>query len=81
MALAVKEPSDLEEALIMAKNGNRTKRTDGRSIFRELISGIQAMREHREGLLMLRTTKVAPITSPLAQVRSGKKAVSFLKRG
>lgn len=45
----------------MVKNGNRTKRIEKRSLFRELMSGVQAMREHREGHLTLRATEVAPI--------------------
>jgi putative transcriptional regulator len=35
-----------------------------RSLFRELISGVSAMREHREGRLTLRTHRVDPITLP-----------------
>ena len=46
----------------MAKNGKQTKQTEGRSLFRELMSGVQAMREKREGRLTLRTTEVVPMT-------------------
>ena len=50
--------------LNMAKNGKKTERTQRRSLFRELMSGVEAMREHREGRLTLRTAEVAPITIP-----------------
>ena len=42
----------------------RTKTARKRSLFRELISGVRAMREHREGRLTLRTHQVEPITVP-----------------
>lgn len=48
----------------MAKNINRAKRIEKRSLFQELMSGVQGMREHREGRLTLRTTEVAPVTIP-----------------
>lgn len=48
----------------MAKNGKRNKQTEKRSLFQELMSGVQAMREHREGRLTLKTAEVAPITIP-----------------
>jgi putative transcriptional regulator len=35
-----------------------------RSLFHELMSGVEAMREHREGRLTLRTHEVAPIVVP-----------------
>src|SRR4029434_5433568 len=35
-----------------------------RSLFRELVSGVEAMRDHREGRLTLKTREVAPITVP-----------------
>src|SRR5947208_14566097 len=44
-----------------AKGGTAPKR---RSLFRELMSGVQAMRDHREGRLTLRTHRVEPITVP-----------------
>jgi putative transcriptional regulator len=40
------------------------KRTRKRSLFHELMSGVQAMREHREGRLTLRTHQVEPIALP-----------------
>jgi putative transcriptional regulator len=40
------------------------KRTTKRSLFRELMSGVEAMREHREGRLTLRTHQVEPIALP-----------------
>ena len=45
----------------MAKAMKRTRR---RSHFRELMSGVQAMREHHEGRLTLRTHQVQPIALP-----------------
>ena len=41
----------------MAKPSKRKKK---RSLFRELMSGVEAMREHREGRLTLRTHRVEP---------------------
>ena len=41
-----------------------TKRGKKRSVFRELMSGVQAMRVHREGRLTLRTHQVEPIAIP-----------------
>jgi putative transcriptional regulator len=35
-----------------------------RSLFREVASGVRAMREHREGRLTLRTHRVEPIALP-----------------
>lgn len=48
----------------MAKGRKRTKATKKRSLFRELMSGVQAMREHSEGRLTLRTHDVEPIIVP-----------------
>ena len=41
----------------MAKKGNGRK---GRSLFEELSAGVEAMRDHREGRLKLRTHVVQP---------------------
>lgn len=43
---------------------SKVKRPRRRSVFRELISGVGAMRKHREGRLTLRTHRVDPITLP-----------------
>src|SRR3990170_7276348 len=48
----------------MAKVRKRTKRTKARGLFHELMTGVQAMRDHREGRLTLRTHEVEPITVP-----------------
>src|SRR6266508_2402145 len=48
----------------MAKGRKRIKETRKRSLFRELMTGVQAMREHREGRLTLRTHQVEPIAVP-----------------
>src|SRR6266850_2686499 len=45
----------------MAKTSKRARK---RSVFRELMSGVGAMREHREGRLTLRTYQVEPIALP-----------------
>jgi putative transcriptional regulator len=42
----------------------KAKRASRRSLFRELMSGVRAMREHREGRLTLRTHRVEPIALP-----------------
>jgi putative transcriptional regulator len=42
----------------------KVKRARRRSLFRELMSGVSAMREHREGRLTLRTHRVEPIALP-----------------
>ncbi len=48
----------------MAKKAKSGKRTKPRSLFRELMSGVRAMREHGEGRLTLRTHVVTPVTIP-----------------
>ena len=40
-----------------------------RSLFRELMAGVDAMREHREGRLTLRTLHVEPISLPELEPR------------
>lgn len=47
----------------MAKNMGAKPRKR-RRLFREITAGVEAMREHREGRLTLRTTEVGPITIP-----------------
>lgn len=48
----------------MAKSRKRAKATKKRSLFRELMSGVEAMGGHREGRLTLRTHRAEPITVP-----------------
>lgn len=48
----------------MARNRKRARAAGKRSVFRELMSGVRAMRHHREGRLTLRTHHVEPITVP-----------------
>jgi putative transcriptional regulator len=48
----------------MAKKRKRAGSTKKRSLVSELMSGVQAMREHREGRVTLRTHTVDPITVP-----------------
>ena len=45
------------------------KATSKRSLFRELMAGVDAMREHREGRLTLRTHHVEPISLPELEPR------------
>jgi putative transcriptional regulator len=46
------------------KTTRSTAKSGKRSLFHELMSGVEAMREHREGNLTLRTHEVAPIALP-----------------
>jgi putative transcriptional regulator len=46
------------------QRGGAAARSEERSLFRELTSGVKAMRQHREGLLTLRTHEVVPIALP-----------------
>ncbi|HEV3456385.1 MAG TPA: helix-turn-helix domain-containing protein [Thermoanaerobaculia bacterium] len=46
------------------QRGGAGARSEERSLFRELTSGVKAMRQHREGLLTLRTHEVVPIALP-----------------
>ncbi len=48
----------------MRKVSARSKTSRKRSLFGELMSGVQAMREHREGRLTLRTHQVEPLFVP-----------------
>lgn len=48
----------------MAKGRKRAKATKERSLFHELVAGVQAMRDHREERLTLRTHEVEPIVVP-----------------
>jgi putative transcriptional regulator len=48
----------------MAKKRKRVGSTKKRSLFREVMSGVKAMREHRERRVTLRTHEVEPITVP-----------------
>lgn len=67
----------------MAKRHKRRKATKKRSLFRELMSGVQAMRDHREGRLTLRTHHVQPITVPAvdpAFVRETREALHMSRQ-
>jgi putative transcriptional regulator len=46
------------------RNASKSPKSERRSLFRELMSGVEAMREHREGRLTLRTHEVAPVAVP-----------------
>ncbi len=43
---------------------NTTVKSEERNLFRELMSGVKAMQQHREGRLTLRSHHVLPITLP-----------------
>jgi putative transcriptional regulator len=67
----------------MAKSSKRAKAPKKRSLFRELMSGVQAMREHREGRLTLRTHQVEPIAVPAVDpdfVRETREALHMSRR-
>jgi putative transcriptional regulator len=64
----------------MAKTKKRTKK---RSLFRELTSGVEAMRVHREGRLTLRTHHVEPIALPALEpdvVRETREALHMSRQ-
>ena len=64
----------------MVKTKNRAKK---RSLFRELMSGVEAMREHRDGRLTLRTHQVEPIALPTlkpATVRETREALHMSRQ-
>ena len=67
----------------MAKSSKRKKATKKRRLFTELMSGIQAMRKHREGRLTLRTHQVEPITVPSVDpdfVRETREALNMSRQ-
>jgi putative transcriptional regulator len=46
------------------KTAKGAAKSGRRSLFHELAAGVEAMREHREGRLTLRTHEIAPIALP-----------------
>ena len=48
----------------MANGKKQSKESKKRSLFLELMTGVKAMREHREARLTLRTHEVEPLTVP-----------------
>ena len=48
----------------MSKSSKRAKASKKRSLFGELMSGVDAMRQHREGRLTLKTHQIEPIMVP-----------------
>jgi hypothetical protein len=48
--------------VVLANHRKKAKRPERRRLFGELMSGVTAMREHREGRRTLRTQRVEPIT-------------------
>jgi putative transcriptional regulator len=64
----------------MAKTKRRASK---RSLFRELMSGVEAMREHREGRVTLRTHQVEPIALPTLEpdvVRETREALNMSRQ-
>jgi putative transcriptional regulator len=64
----------------MAKGSKRVKK---RRLFGELMAGAQAMREHRQGRLTLRTHQVEPIALPALEpetVRDTREALHMSRR-
>ena len=60
-----------------------TKRAKKRSVFRELMAGVEAVREHREGRLTLRTHRVEPIALPILEpgiVRETREALHMSRQ-
>jgi len=54
-----------------------------RNVFRELMTGVRAMREHREGRLTLRTHRVDPIALPALKpkvVRETREALQMSRQ-
>jgi putative transcriptional regulator len=47
-----------------AENDTTIAESEKRSLFRELMSGVEALREHRQKRLTLRTHEVSPIAVP-----------------
>ena len=54
------------------------KRATKRSLFRELMSGVEAMREHREGRLTLRTHQVEPIALEQGRSKPNEQAAALI---
>jgi putative transcriptional regulator len=65
------------------KNKKKTSGVAKRKLFRELMSGVQAMRAHREGRVTLRTHHVEPIAVPPIDpdfVRETREALHMSRR-
>jgi DNA-binding transcriptional regulator YiaG len=46
------------------KTVGRAEKSEKRNLFSELMSGVEAMRQHREGEITLRTHEVTPLVVP-----------------
>lgn len=67
----------------MAMRTKRPRTRKQRSLIRELLSGVRAMRQHREGRLTLQTHRVEPITVPPVDpefVRQTREALHMSRR-
>ena len=70
-----------KEVIMAAKRGYVASKK--RSLFREMMSGVQAMRDHREGRVTLKTKEVHPITVPpidAETVRETREALNIRAR-
>lgn len=68
----------------MANGRRRGKVTRKRSLFRELMTGVRDMHEHRESRLTLRTHRVEPIVVPPVDpdfVRETREALHIVPAG
>jgi len=59
-----REENSVSEKTKKTGRSRATSKSEKRSLFRELSSGVEAMRLHREGRLTLRTHQVEPIALP-----------------
>jgi putative transcriptional regulator len=54
----------MRKATKKARRGGAAGKGGKRSLFRELMSGVEAVRQHRAGFVTLRSHQVVPITLP-----------------
>jgi hypothetical protein len=63
------------------KSGKGGAARQKRSLFNEIMSGVEAIGEHRTGRLSLRTYKVSPITVPPLDPQLVRETREGLRRG
>jgi putative transcriptional regulator len=81
-ATATLTSSRIAEEVDVAK-GSKRQRVKKRRLFGELMAGVQAMREHRQGRLTLRTHQVEPIALPALEpetVRDTREALHMSRQ-
>ena len=67
----------------MAKVNKRRQPSKKRSLFREIMTGVRAMRDHREGCVTLKTHRVEPISVPSVDpdfVRETREALNMSRQ-